>query len=39
MKTAPKDAPKLDASMDVNLNGVKLADGTVVPWAIAFPRP
>lgn len=38
----PKPAPKpvkLDASLDVALNGAKLADGTVVPWAVAFPRP
>lgn len=27
-----------DASLDPKLNGVRLADGRVVAWAIAFPR-
>lgn len=28
-----------DASHDPKLNGVRLPDGRVVPWATAFPRP
>jgi hypothetical protein len=29
---------KIDAASNVVLNGVTLPDGTVVPWAVAFPR-
>lgn len=29
---------KPDASLDPILNGVQLPDGTVVSWAVAFPR-
>lgn len=28
-----------DASLNPKLNGVRLPDGRVVPWAVAFPRP
>lgn len=30
---------KTDASMNAALNGVRLPDGRLVPWAVAFPRP
>lgn len=30
---------ELDGSMNVALNPVRLPDGRVVPWAVAFPRP
>jgi hypothetical protein len=31
--------PRTDASLDRDLNPVRLANGTVVSWATAFPRP
>jgi len=33
-----KQPAHLDPSMDVQLNPVRLPDGTVVPWGVAFPR-
>jgi len=40
-KAAPqprKGEPQVDASMNVKLNPVQLPDGTIVPWAVAFPN-
>lgn len=36
---AAKDKPQQDASLDLELNGVRMPDGSVVTWVEAHPRP
>jgi hypothetical protein len=36
--TMKKQTTHLDPSMDVLINPVRLSDGTLVPWGVAFPR-
>jgi hypothetical protein len=35
----PSSVALTDGSMNVQLNPVRLPDGSIVPWAVAFPRP
>lgn len=38
MSASSHPTPRVDASLDAELNGVRLPDGRVVSWAVAFPR-